>query len=94
VTIDTTMVLSAITMFGAAAAVFRSIWSMGGKVSDIEHRLKDHDRKLTDQSLEIQHVRNNHRQEYSALLQRLEKLVEEMTAVRLSVARIEAKQGD
>jgi hypothetical protein len=88
------MVLSAITMFGAAAAVFRSIWSMGGKVSDIEHRLKDHDRKLTDQSLEIQHVRNNHRQEYSALLQRLEKLVEEMTAVRLSVARIEAKQGD
>ncbi len=93
-TIDTTMVLSAITMFGAAAAVFRSIWSMGGKVSDIEHRLKDHDRKLTDQSLEIQHVRNNHRQEYSALLQRLEKLVEEMTAVRLSVARIEAKQGD
>lgn len=93
-TIDTTMVLSAITMFGAAAAVFRSIWSMGGKVSDIEHRLKDHDRKLTDQSLEIQHVRNNHRQEYSALLQRLEKLVEEMTAVRLSVARIEAKQSD
>ncbi|KFL48675.1 hypothetical protein IL54_4403 [Sphingobium sp. ba1] len=87
-----TMVISAITIASAAAAGFRSIWSMGVKVADIEHRLSDHDRALVDVATEIMHVKNNHRTEYTALLMRLERMVEEMTEVRLSVARIEARQ--
>lgn len=91
---DLGAILAGITILGAAAAVFRTIWSMGGKVSDIEYRLTDHDRKIADQSLQLDHVRSTHRQEYAALLLKLDKMVAEMTEVRLSVARIEAKQED
>ncbi|MET0373780.1 MAG: hypothetical protein ABW128_05930 [Rhizorhabdus sp.] len=85
------LVVGLMTIVGGAAAFIGWVVKLSGRIQAIEHSNATQDLKMTALEQLVDHNRNNHKQEYTALMALLETLRDQIGGLRNAMTRIETR---